>query len=55
MLSKVNVKITEVKMLMVAGAGLGHVPRPRNFTIENIVFIGRFTCELPLAILTSDL
>ena len=27
--------------------GIGHVPRPRNFTIENIVFIGIFPCKLP--------
>jgi hypothetical protein len=30
----------------------GHVPRPRNFTIESIAFIGRFPCEAPLALLT---
>lgn len=42
-------------MLLAGATGLGHVPRPRNFTIENIVFIGSFPCEVPQALLTSDL
>ena len=31
-----------------------HVPQPPDFTIENIVFIGKSVSELPLAILTLD-
>ncbi len=34
--------------------GLGHVPRPRKFTIASIACIGTFPCGLPLAILTLD-
>ncbi len=32
--------------------GLGHVPRPPDFTIESIAFIGKSVSELPLAALT---
>ena len=32
-----------------------HVPRPRNFMIEKLVFIRRFPCELPQATLTPPL
>lgn len=28
---------------------LRHVPRPQNFTIESVAFIGRFPCNAPLA------
>ena len=31
---------------------VGHVPRPPDFTIENIVFIRKSVSELPLAVLT---
>lgn len=34
--------------------GFGHVPRPRNFTIESRAFIGKFPCGLPQAILTPS-
>ncbi|MFZ1812319.1 MAG: hypothetical protein WAU02_02215 [Candidatus Saccharimonadales bacterium] len=33
--------------------GLGHVPRPPNFTVESTAFAGRFVSELPLAVLTT--
>lgn len=31
-----------------------HVPRPRDFTIANIVRIGKSPCELPPAVLTPN-
>ena len=33
--------------------GLGHVPRPPDFTIESTAFIENSVSELPLAVLTS--
>ena len=33
--------------------GLGHVPRPRNFTIAIVARIGRFPCRLVPAIFTQ--
>ena len=33
---------------------IGHIPRPQSFTIVNIVAVGRFPCELPLAVLTLN-
>ena len=41
--------------MLVQQRGLGHVPQPRKFTIANTVCIGRFPCELPLAVLTPDI
>jgi len=32
----------------------GHVPRPPDFTIESIAFIGKSVSELPLAVLTTN-
>lgn len=40
---------------MVGDEGLGHVQRPRNFAIDNIVIIGRFPSNCRLAVFTSDL
>src|SRR5699024_5086887 len=42
-------------VLSLAGvAGIGHVPRPRNFTVAKPVRTGRFPCGLPLAVLTCE-
>ena len=35
--------------------GLGHLRRPRKFTIANTVCVGMFPCRLPLAIFTHDI
>ena len=39
---------------LVGVAGLGHVPRPRNFIHESLAFRRRFPCKLPLAVLAYD-
>ena len=39
-------------LILVISPGIGHVPRPRKFTIANIICIGIFPCKLPPAVFT---